>query len=787
MPRLTRDKKEEILGLLMIAVGLLVALSLLPQGLAVKLAPETGAQYRNLIGLAGKFINESLKDLVGLLAYTVPLYLVLWGWRIFRGHPCGFYLRATVLLAVLGLGATVLTGLAQLDTPAAGLDFSSGRLGAWLAGLLATGLGPLGAYVSIVLLLLVCLVALTGLSLRSVVEGLIRALGILAAFFGWLFSRARQVRPGHGRKPRRKPAAEAAVKVEPAAGLPTVRAEIPEQAVERADDFQFDLGLPRADLGEDESKGRPGSTPKTAGIAEEEKETPVSRASGEAIDRQAGYVLPEVDLLDPVEEKKLVSREDLEQMGRVLMAKLADFSVSGELLNITRGPQVSTFEVRPAPGIKVGKIASLADDLAMAMHAKRIRIVAPIPGKGAVGVELPNPAPELVYAREIFDSPVFRDESLLLPLGLGKDLEGRIRVADLTRMPHLLIAGTTGSGKSVCMNVLIASLLFCFGPERVRLLMIDPKMIELTHYNDIPHQLHPVVTDAKEAARIFKWAVLEMETRYKLLSRNSVRNIQDFNYKVESGKPIHLLTDDEPAAPERLPYIIIMIDELSDLMCSDVRNEIEGSLVRLAQMARAVGIHLIVATQRPSVDVITGLIKANFPSRLSFQVYSKIDSRTILDTNGAEQLLRNGDMLFIPAGQADPVRIQGAYFSTGETERLVAHWRAQVQQRAGEDEDSGELQPAAGTGILNGIDGEGGGAAMDDEVDELFAEAARLVVRHDQGSTSLIQRRLKVGYARAGRIVDQLERAGILGPPDGSKAREVLITPDQLRDYGIEE
>ncbi len=787
MSKLTRDKKEEILGILLMALGVLVALSLLPQSLARLFVPKAGAQYGNLIGLAGKFINESLKDLVGFFAYTVPFYLVLSGWRIFRSQAGKYYLRATMLLIVFGLGITILAALARLDAVQPGLDFSGGKLGRWLAGLLAAGLGTVGAYTVVTLLLLVFLTALTGLSLRKMFEGLLKILGAAAVFFGWLVSKAKETKIRPAKRPRRKPSAPA-VEIEPLVEKPAEEAQRLEEISKEPEDFQFDLGLPLSGYRQEEVETQGDQTPEPAETTEAVKKTPESRERSGKKTRQAGYVLPQGGLFDPVDEKKLVSQEDLKQMGRVLMAKLADFAVEGELLNITRGPQVSTFEVRPAPGIKVGKIASLADDLAMAMHAKRIRIVAPIPGKGAVGVELPNPVPELVQAREIFESEVFRDEDLLLPLGLGKDLEGGIRVADLARMPHLLIAGTTGSGKSVCMNMLISSLLFCFGPETVRMLMIDPKMIELTQYNDIPHLLYPVVTNAKETARIFKWAVLEMETRYKLLSRNSVRNIQDYNYKVDSGKPIHLLTEDEQGVAERLPYIVIMIDELSDLMCSDVRNEIEGSLVRLAQMARAVGIHLIVATQRPSVDVITGLIKANFPSRMSFQVYSKTDSRTILDVNGAEQLLRNGDMLFIPAGQADPMRIQGAFVSSGETERLVAYWREQAQEiSADKDEAAGDVRPVERSGILNGIDSAGADVAMDEEVDELFAEAAKLVVRHDQGSTSLIQRRLKVGYARAGRIVDQLEHAGILGPPDGSKAREVLITYEQLKDFGIED
>ncbi|MEA2063443.1 MAG: DNA translocase FtsK, partial [Gemmatimonadota bacterium] len=680
---------------------------------------------------------------------------------------------------------------------------------------LVTGLGAVGAYSVVGLLLLVCLMMLTGLSLRKLLDWLLVVIGLAGAGCRWLVSKAKKIKPAPRKKAKKRPAPrpvkeempEGREQVihteepEPGSDIPGIQEQGPKPVV--AEDFTFDLGLEQDGYAHQQSEEEK--------LEQEEVETGedevewegegerISLEQGQADDERsepAGYELPSIDLLDPPGEKKLLSREDLEQMGSALISKLADFSVKGELLNITQGPQVSTFEIRPAPGIKVGKIAALDNDLAMALAAKRIRIVAPIPGKGVVGVELPNPSPEMVRVSEIIDSAVFRDEKLVLPVGLGKGLDGRIRVADLAGMPHLLIAGTTGSGKSVCMNLLISSLLFRFTPDQVRMLMIDPKMIELTLYNDIPHLLHPVVTESKQVARIFKWATLEMENRYKLLSRNGVRNILDYNYKVDSGKPVHLLYGDPDSVPERLPYIVIMVDELSDLMCSDSRSEIENSLVRLAQMARAVGIHLIVATQRPSVDVITGLIKANFPSRMSFQVRQKIDSRTILDTNGAEQLLGNGDMLFIPAGQPDPIRIQGAYVSGEETERLVDFWREQklameaareAEEAVGEDRSP----PAQGPTILEVLDRtETGDSATDDgdgeEVDGLFAEAARLVVRHDQGSTSLIQRRLKVGYARAGRIVDQLERAGILGPPDGSKAREVLVTWDELPDYGVE-
>lgn len=788
MAGISHDKKEEVLGLLLVAIGLLTLLSLFPQRLVRELVSGPETEYLNLVGLAGKFINESLKDLLGVLSYSLPLLPVVWGWRIFRGRPSPVYAKITIGLIFIGLVSGVMLGLIQRGSEQFPLDFSPGQTGIWIADRLVTGLGTAGAYLVTIFVLLVFLLVYTGLSLRQVAEAVIKMGRAAASIFQALIVKIKPEKRDAKKvkKPQMEPKESSLAQEKKIAVSPEKEAVATEERGKTGEDFEetgvFDFSL--GTLPQEKEETRAGVGPVEARPPEESR--PASGIMAQPEKEAANYVLPSIELLDKTPgERKVVSQGELEKMGRVLMAKLADFSVEGELINITRGPQVSTFEIRPAPGVKVNRIAALADDLAMAMQAKRIRILAPIPGKGVVGVELPNPVLEVVRARDIFESEIFRSSNYLLPLGLGKDLEGNIRVADLTRMPHLLIAGTTGSGKSVCMNMIISSFLFLFGPERVRLLMVDPKMIELNLFNNIPHLLHPVVTEAKETARILKWTVFEMERRYRQLSRNSVRNIEDFNVKVESGKPVYLPDEGPVEKPERMPYIIILVDELSDLMCSEVKNEIEISLVRLAQMARAVGIHLVVATQRPSVDVITGLIKANFPSRLSFQVYSKIDSRTILDVSGAEQLLRNGDMLFMPAGQADPIRIQGAYLSSEEIERLAAHWRAQqsVEKPAGKDSDN--LEPEQ-RNILDDLDRQGTGDQDDGERDELFNEAAKLVIRHDQGSTSLIQRRLKVGYARAGRIVDQLERAGILGPPDGSRAREVLITEDQLKEYGIE-
>src|SRR5690606_38562490 len=397
--------------------------------------------------------------------------------------------------------------------------------------------------------------------------------------------------------------------------------------------------------------------------------------------------LPPTTLLAPPPPRdEARNRQHLDDLGQVLIEKLATFKIDGALVGTTTGPVVTLYEVSPAPGIKVARIANLEADLALAMRAPSVRIVAPIPGKAAVGVEVPNLNPEMVYFREVLESPAFRNSRAKLPLALGKDISGRPYVADLARMPHLLIAGATGSGKSVCINTIITSLVFRHSPRTLRLLMVDPKMVELSVYNDLPHLRHPVVTDNSEAAGVLKWALLEMEWRYALLSSNNVRNLSDFNRRVEEGQ---LVRAAEPQGPEGdpdrwvyrggpLPYIVLIIDELADLMMT-VQGEVEKPLALLAQKARAIGIHLILATQRPSVNVITGLIKANFPSRIAFRVASKVDSRTILDQNGADSLLGNGDMLFLPPGQSDPLRLQGAFLSTEETEGLMSWYRERAR------------------------------------------------------------------------------------------------------------
>jgi S-DNA-T family DNA segregation ATPase FtsK/SpoIIIE len=507
--------------------------------------------------------------------------------------------------------------------------------------------------------------------------------------------------------------------------------------------------------------------------------------------------LPPTDLMTEVPERYGdTGKADLDAMGIKLMDALRTFRIEGQLVGRTTGPAVTQFEIEPAPGVKVRQIANLSNDLALAMRAASIRIVAPIPGRGAVGVEVPNPNPEIVSFRELLETKDFQSARAALPIAIGKDLEGKPVIADLAKMPHLLIAGATGSGKSVCVNTIVTSLVYRHTPKSLRLLMVDPKMVELSVYNTLPHLRHKVVTDNRDAAAVLKWAVMEMQDRYELLAANACRNIQDFNRRVQDAAPLKMKKNPQVAFEELvykggiLPYIVVVIDEMADLMMT-VQAEVETPIAMLAQKARAIGIHMILATQRPSVNVITGLIKANFPSRIAFRVASQVDSRTIIDGAGAETLLGNGDMLFIPPAKSEPSRMQGAYIASDETERLIKWFddrrdarKAALEAKGlmvddGRDLEDDIIAKVRAKEAEEANKGEGGAEDPGDR-DPLFRDAAETVIQHQQGSTSLLQRRLKVGYGRAARIIDQLHAAGILGPPDGSKPRDVLAGLEDL-------
>jgi S-DNA-T family DNA segregation ATPase FtsK/SpoIIIE len=492
--------------------------------------------------------------------------------------------------------------------------------------------------------------------------------------------------------------------------------------------------------------------------------------------RQAlgGFQLPSLELLTnppPLSERQIA--EDLQANARILEETLREFGIEASVVNIDRGPTVTRYELTPAPGVKLTKIVSLADDLALVMKAASCHIVAPIPGKGRVGVDVPNSTTTIVYLKEIITAHEFAGHVSPLVLPIGKDVSGQPLVTDLRECPHLLIAGATGSGKTVCLNSLLVGILTHASPEQVKFLMVDPKMVELALFNDIPHLVAPVVTNAKKAAVALHWAVEEMERRYQLLARAGVRNIDFYNKRLASGvasspKPAAADGEEEESVQDDerpLPYLVIVIDELADLMMV-ASQDVESAITRLAQLSRAVGIHIILATQRPSVDVITGVIKANFPARIAFQVASKVDSRTILDMNGADKLLGRGDLLFLRPGTAKPIRAQGAFVTDTEIEQITSFLK---EQRVPAYDERFLEKARHPEGAILG------------EKDELYEMAKQLVLDTGQASTSLLQRRLRLGYGRAARMLDLMEQEGLVGPPQGSRPREVLVSRDAVK------
>ncbi len=549
--------------------------------------------------------------------------------------------------------------------------------------------------------------------------------------------------------------------------------QAPAQA--ETDDLYGDGDLPAEDFGDLASNAQRSvddmvstASVKRLEVPEEvEKADPVSRVQKlkTAISRiVADYKLPSTEMLSPPSPRSEMEEAELLERARQLAEKCAEFNVSGQVKQISPGPVVTTFEFKPDPGVKYSRVTSLVDDLCLALKAESIRIDR-IPGKSTVGIEVPNTNREIIRLREVIESKKFRESESKLTLALGKTIDGSNYVADLAKMPHLLIAGATGAGKSVLLNGILVAMLYKATPDEVKMILVDPKRLELGLYADIPHLLTPIVTDPKRASYALKWAVSEMESRYKHLAAYSVRNIDQYNNDVCSTVDRNL-AEQNPDLPRPLPYIVVVIDELADLMMVSARD-VEESITRLAQMARAVGIHLVLATQRPSVDVITGLIKANFPSRISFRVSSKVDSRTIIDTNGAEALLGQGDMLFLPPGTSRLVRVHGAYVDEKEVKRISDFVRSQGNPTY---DDKVVMSDKEADGS------EGGDLAKDEKYDD----AVRIVIQSGKASTSLLQRHLRIGYGRAASIIDMMHREGIVGPEDGSKPRQVLVKADFL-------
>ncbi len=769
---ISSKRQRQIVAVLLGAFALLAAASVASFH---RPAPDAAIwQSPNACGPVGAALSWVLAFAFGHVAsFLVPVLAGFWAWNRLREEPVAPLLLKSALATLLVFELCTLFGLGGLER----WTWSGGwGLAASLA--LQTSLGAVGSWVVAGALLTASALAASELGFHwigALMHGALvkPAQGAAAAYGTWQETRAESQRLAAKQKakddkdtPKKKPA----------------RAVV-------ADDAEDAPASPRISRNDD-AKGAPEPRGKAAPVTDTPKSAiavpvikappkPKVRAHVEP-PRPSGPVpteaLPPLSLLElPQQPEDLVTAADLTTQANLLVAKLADFDIDGRVTEIHPGPVVTMFEFEPAAGIKVGSIVSLEDDLALAMRAARIRVIAPLPGRGTVGVEIPNPRRRTVYLREVLSSQAYEKTDAALKVPLGVDVNGQPFVADLTRMPHVLVAGATGAGKSVCLNSIITGLLFQHDPSTLQIVMVDPKMVELSMYNGIPHLVMPVVTEAKKAARALRWAVGEMEKRYKLLAEVGARNINTYNERVSSGKlkPANI----EEKGPDRLSYVVVIVDEFADLMVQ-VPGEVEEPIARLAQMARAVGIHLVLATQRPSVDVITGVIKANFPSRIAFRVASKVDSRTVLDMNGAENLLGMGDMLFLPAGKAEPYRVHGAFVSEEEAVRVVDFWRAKAAVSAAPP-------PLATEVVLPELesDAEGGDDFMDDE---LIPEAAKLVVMHNQGSTSLLQRRLKVGYSRAGRLMDQLEQLGVVGPFNGSKAREILVDQHWLQQKGFE-
>ncbi|MGH8161020.1 MAG: DNA translocase FtsK [Gammaproteobacteria bacterium] len=743
LPKLGPAAREAAFWLLgVLALIVAIALASYHAGDPSPVSSGTGTVH-NLIGPTGAWVSGGLLFVLGAAAYSLPLLIAYGAWIAFRGLAEQSKAARLVRLGALVVALVALAALLAL-VASSGIWLPGGVggvIGDSIGTPLAGGIGEAGATLILLAILLATITLATGLSWMALMD----RIGVICLRAGeWVGARLRHWRERRAAKEERE-----------RRGAAVLRERFRREA-----------------------RVKPRIEPRMATVkpgprAERERQRPLFKpepASGE---------LPPLELLDaPHEQGQGYSAETLEAMSRQVEIKLHDFGVEVEVVAVHAGPVITRFELQPAAGVKVSQITNLAKDLARALSVISVRVVEVIPGKSVIGLEVPNESRELVTLGEILRSEAYERANSKLTLAFGKDISGQPVVADLGRMPHLLIAGTTGSGKSVALNAMILSLLYKASPEQVRLILIDPKMLELSVYDGIPHLLAPVVTDMSEASNALKWCVVEMDRRYRRLAAVGVRNLAGYNRKLAElaekgetvadplGEPDEEGGEAPPLGP--MPMIVVVIDELADLMMV-VGKKVDELIARLAQKARAAGIHLVVATQRPSVDVITGLIKANIPARIAFQVSARVDSRTIIDQMGAESLLGNGDMLFLPPGTSLVRRVHGAFVDDGEVHRVAA-WLKQTGEPAYHDEILAPVEEGGGTnGLATG--------GTSDEDDPLYDEAVRIVTETRRASISSVQRRLRIGYNRAARLVEQMERVGIVGPLQSNGSREVLAGP----------
>ena len=777
----TENKRlNELIGFLCMVLGLLVAAALFTYNPAdasfnvAARAPDSQPAH-NLIGPVGAYGADLLFQGLGYAAFLLPMAMLALGWKWFRSRTIESQTATLVGYGLLLISVPSLLSLIHFWDVRGAIP-AGGLLGTLLSGGLRTGLNFWGALAVAVTLVITALFLTTSFSFSGTHAwamgpkgpiGAVERLGILQkAQLRWQEWRERREQDRMRRRVEanriegRKPAPSQSV------GSATILNE-PPKTIRLNSDEEEDA----------EEEDRPSHrAPILILNTQKGEKAPKKAADARLAGGAANYKLPSPSLLHEGERSLKLDEDELKQRARAIEEKCLEFDIQGRVTQINPGPVVTTFEFKPEAGIKYSRITGLTEDLCLALQAESI-LIERIPGKSTIGIEVPNINRQTIALREIIEAQEFVGSPSKLTLAMGRDLHGRIRVTDLAAMPHLLIAGSTGTGKSVFINSLLMSILYKASPDDIKLVLVDPKRLELSLYEGIPHLIAPVVTDPKVASNVLRNATKEMENRLKLLAQRGVRNIDQYNRTFQKGQSLSLFENVEESEHKPLPYLVIVIDELADLMMVDTNN-VEESITRLAQMARAVGIHLILATQRPSVDVITGLIKANFPARISFRVASKVDSRTILDSNGSESLLGKGDMLYLPAGSARLHRIHGPYVTEDEITGVCDFWRKQAQAKYNEQlleapkDENGKPEDSA--------EGGGGGDNVDDD---LYQDAVRVVCEMGRASTSTLQRRLRIGYGRAAHLIDLMEKDGIVGPPDGTRPREVLKGKSWMKEF----